>query len=332
LSEHDIKDSNVINDVRFYYDQFGRRVDESIYLPIRIGDWYQYLEFLTTGYPSLPALLVINYVDNLQQARTWFWNKYRMDNTKEEQILSTIDNNTEFTMRQLFPILSKVLTEDIILYLDVSPLPQFYIKYILYTPTTYNTYLKLQQYNNFNDIPQDIIKIARQYFIIQPQDESQQIIQSRFIPTGKMQYIRDTEVGNAEVGSVERGIQIPRVVAKYYPNIRVYNVRGQLLMGTPDRPYLTLLNPGVNIPERSKIGIFDITWTDNRNLEVYPPVHIYDPNATSYHPRMGHNINIVDDGFAVYSFNQPYLYGRDYYIYKVIFRDPIASLEYVVSV
>jgi hypothetical protein len=318
VPQQDIEGSKVIEDLINYNNYYDLNTQLSIMVPI--SDWYEYLQFLDTGKPSLSSLRVINYLDNAKQASTWFWNTYYnsdQSEKSEEEILRTIHKYTEFTMEELFPILTTLDLIKQIPYLNVSTLPEFYIEHLIGLEEDIPEYYEMRKFAQFSNVPSQLLQeTTRIGFIIKPIDQEEPIFNKNYLPCKKR----------------KDGItHISQYVAEYYPNLRVYDISSRLrprpflTIGPADSPYL------MNIIPRHQNQPRTFVWTDNPGLEGYKPENVYNPHST-YRPYTGHNTGIKINNCDVYSYNNPSLYGRDYYIFDYRTHDPVSNILYVISI
>ena len=313
LSESDVEGSKTIEHLRQYSTSYGL-----IDVLVPLVEWDEYMQFLQTGNPSIPALKVIDYLDNLEQAKTWFWNRYESSinnnsNESEQQILNIIDNDTSFTLKELFPILSVKDTLDMIPYLNIPHLPQFYIKHVL--DYVYKDYTELNKFPTFSDIPKSVLYETYGYFIIKPLH--QQLITATGIP--KDNHIR-------------------RYVAQYYRNIHVHtdlNIgisdmrNNTLLIGPADKPYLAGYETHRGVSESPRVYY---NWTDDPQLvNSYPPLDVYNPDSP-YKPYTGYDTGLTNARSRIYSYNSPTTNGRDYYLFYPILDDPVSMIRYTISI
>jgi len=319
LSERDVEGSKTIENLRHY--NVNRGLYEPIDIIVPLADWDEYMQFLQHGTPSIGALKIIDYLDNLEQAKTWFWNRYENDINNvyepEGQILDIIKRNTQFSIQELFPLLSTKNIMDTIPYLNIPHLPQFYIKHVL--DYNYDTYLEFNKFPTFSDIPSSLSEQIYNYFIIKPLHQ------------------QDMTDDAMTRGINKTSRHIIRYIAQHYPNIRVYadfNIRpsmreNSLLLGPPNKPYLAGYETRQIWAQRSKL---DYYWTDDPQLEgKIPPLDVYNPNS-NYKPYIGYDTDFTYDGYRIYSYNLPTTNGRDYYLFYNILDDPVIMIKYVISI
>jgi hypothetical protein len=325
LSQDDIKDSRVIQDQIQYKEHYN--FNEPIVIDVPLHDWYEYLQFLKTGQASVAALKVIDYLENVQQVRMWFFNRYQTHDESENNILKTINDNTVFTMEQIFPIITIKNDIDMIPYLNVPRLPKFYIERILYRHNferyKYSTYTELIRNSQFRDISASLLNKANEWFIITQSLDQQDIVNSTNIKTHS------------------RINRVNKYIAQYYSNVRFYPdisvtsgslsaFKNLVIYGPSDKPYLVEVNPLAATDNTQPF----LLWTADANSERYTPINIYNPNSPykPYNDHTGYNVGTTVDGYSVYSFNPPSVNGRDYYIFYPILNDPISKITYVVSI
>jgi len=327
LSDRDAENSVTLQEAVEYDEQYG--INVPITIGVTLHDWNDYLRFIETGnYPVVTALHVIDYLNNVQQARDWFWKKVddqqKVDgytlNQAFENVLDSIKYNTVFTVKEILPYLTTNKAQDAVPYLaTLTSLPKVYIDHIVSRQpvSKRETYHKLINYDTFDDIPKDIIKDAKRFgIILKPLHGN--IIRSIVNPC----YSLDDET-----------TYIMLWAATYYPNIRIYrNPQGTLVFGPTDRPYLQSV-------KRTVFGNPRHVWTANQNLEGYKPVNVYNPHST-YKPGVGFDTSLkIQQNFdnhqydnILYSLNQPSFYHRDYYIFMTVGCDPFANIVYAYSV
>jgi hypothetical protein len=123
LSDTDVEGSKTIENLLNY----NSSINEPILINVNLNDWHAYLDFLNDNQADIGALKVIDYLDNLSQARLWCELTYillkkKYENQSKEvytegainklilSILSDIiDRYTEFTIGEVLPF--KLLSE-----------------------------------------------------------------------------------------------------------------------------------------------------------------------------------------------------------------------------
>jgi len=332
LSENDVEGSKTIEHLRQYNVSHGLHQPIDVLVPL--VDWQQYIQFLHNGNPTIGTLKVIDYLDNLGQAKTWFWKRYESsiklyndddhnEGKTEDQIIDIIDNNTQFTWDELFPILSCCMKEDMSQYLSVPYLPQFYIRHILWDEY-YDCYRNIDEFLKLSDVPEPLLQDLSSQFIIKH-------VNGQDVKT-------KSKIHTSSEKTINKARHIEHYVAQYYQNIRVYKplyplcpimCKNTLLIGPHNEPYLVGYKPKNGF---ITIGFKeDYIWTDNSQLERYSPVNVYNPNSP-YKPYTGYNTGLTDDGYNIYSYNLPTTDGRDYYLFFRILDDPVSMLRYVISI
>jgi len=356
LETKDVIGSKTIENLLQYYnidDSSQTRVDIS--LGVNLDVWYEYLDFLDYGQPTIGALKVIDYVDNTSQARTWCELYYRLlrrkhglrntDDTKDiKNILTqTINDNTQFVPQYILPFNLLDTFESILprvkeLSSTSKHLQYNIIQHIIntlfssYVVNTYNNIVTLKSINNILD--GYMTKINSKRFILQtdtgnPKAANDNIIlyydDVDYYSSGNPYYPLRLIGDNTEFISLR--------VAAYYGNIKVYDMGYKnLIYCTNDKPYIENwkvwegFNQVIHATCSSVKQVSSLTAIDN--------IH-YKPNI-GYSPfegfDTGMDITGTNTNYKLYCYNKPSTYGKNYYIYLPYEYDPIIKVVYAFCV
>jgi hypothetical protein len=312
MLDQDVEGSRTIQDVLQQYTQSNELVNEPIKLFIPLYKWRAYMNFLEYSKPYSDSLYVINYLENLEQARNWFYLKYKQGMSKDE-ILNIINTYTEFVPSDTIPFELTTNITQMLPYLNVKQLPLNYIEHIfntLFTKEQYHLYQETLNYHELSNVSRKLLTDLKsnKFIVYEPSKRS-----TYFSSHSILNYGRQTDI-------------IPDRIASYYPDIRVYDVNGKLVTSpNSDTPYL------VYTEQQYANVSANISWTDNPTRETFLPVNVYDPNST-YKPRGGYDTGIRVKDEAFFSYNPLSLYNHDYYIFLPYEHDPIAKTTYVFSI
>lgn len=136
-----------------------------------LTDWHQYLIFLRIGDANVQALHVIDYLDNLHDARNWVTKRLKSGQT-EKELMNIIKHNTIFTSVEVSPVFhARSMMESHYLTINISRLPpvNYYLYSILKTSSKRNIYHQLNRYSYYTDIPTQLLRDAKMLnFIFKP--------------------------------------------------------------------------------------------------------------------------------------------------------------------
>jgi len=270
------------------------------------------MDFLTYDDFTLGALFVIDYLENLQQARDWFYGEVTQGGASEDDILKIMNDNTGWIPQDTIPFELITKIGYMIPYLNIKSLPMSYINNILnrlFTNKQFHLYHEVIKHKDMRSIPHELLDEFKKYgFIL-------------YDPVDKVEWYSDHDVFNF-VGDIN-GIS-PRI-ANYYPNKRIYKLDNRLISTSNDEyPYLVYTKP-----RRWDEGAI-IDWTHDPAMETFAPINNRNQN-TNYKPYSGYDTGIKVLGKKVFSYNPPSLYGRDYYIFLPHEYDPFTKTIYAFS-
>ena len=349
LETKDVIGSKTIENLIQYYT--GGIV--SVHIGVNLDDWYEYVDFLDYSNPTFAALKVIDYLDNVLQARIWCVLKYRLlrkqygirdDNIVTNTLITIINDNTQFIPEQVLPF-DLLLDFDSILHrvkdINNNKLSVEHISHIvntLYSPYIAGIYYNLIRLKSIGDMSVKYIDgIESLKFILQIDNDTFRVIDDEVIL-----YQDDIGYYNSDYKSFSLHLLhdatfiSPRIAAYYY-GIKTYDVRTKNLVYCPnDKPCLKSWT-GREIDEQSNTiyASCDVDNIVNNHINIRQPINVYQPNS-KYIPYAGFQTNIDiksrNGDYKLLTYNSPSMYDRDYFIFLPYEYDPIAKVVYAFCV
>jgi len=316
LSQQDVVGSKTIeNLVNYNYD-----VNEPIHIGVSIDKWLSYVDFLQTGNPTINALQVIDYLDNISQAKTWYLNQYNAGDD-HQHIQMLISTHTNFLPLDTIPFVLTTNINQMLPYLDnLTVIPQDYIFHIfdkLYpSDIGYNYSYTLFETNDM--LPTVADSIVKYSYILKSTITHNLYVDDNII----------LSVPNSCLNGPKPAFISPRI-AEYYQNNKMYNFSNHLITCPYiHAPYLRLDQNNYhqqqdNINNTNEIMICCSPTENKRFMDI----NLYNPNS-SYQPHSGYITEIQIRDYTLLSYNRPSTYGRDYYVYLPYEQDPYIKVIY----
>jgi hypothetical protein len=346
------------------HDTKSPDINQPIPIFVDLYDWGSYLDFLYHDQLTVGALKVIDYLDNLQQARHWCKleyqflrqqeeHRYHINDTRDAMInfindtnvirnimIKTINTYTEFIPDDVLPLEVLNNLETILLHfknIGDKEVPLEDMRDIIYN--LYSTRISLLYGYLVNDIKKLDIKTAKDAkffakhgFILESADHTNIVINKNQTLSGHSNdnYYNSGDT-DMNINLMEDAQSISPRIAEYYENIRTYNNYGKNLIYCPnDKPYLH--SRGEQITGRpSEIKNLSCKTTQS-TYDIIEPVNVYQVNS-KYKPYEGFQTNIkIGNEYELFTYNLPSTYSRDYYIFLTYEYDPIAKVIYAFSI
>ena len=325
-------------------------VDIPIPITVNLGDWYKYLDFLNHDEATIAALKVIDYLDNVDQARLWCnvgytqlkqqnnINKYIDANIDFNTIRQTINQYTEFIPEQVLPFELLVDFEDMLQRIKEwgnRPLPNYYIKHIVYTLYSVKiagVYYNVSIVRLLEDITNNYTSYFKNHLILQSYDEQIKILDDNIIlRQGDYNYY-DGQNSHYVIKLLGDAQLISPRVGQYYQDITTYSLSCENLIYCPNNsPYIKSWR-GRGADDPSNV-MYATCSNEIVSGQTGTRIDLYHPNG-SYKPRFGFQtgIKIGEELYDLITYNSPSCYNRDYYAYLPYEWDPIAKVVYAFSV
>jgi len=366
ISDKDVAGSKTIENVLQYNNQYNINLHTPIPLGINLDDWYAYQDFLDNDQPSFTSLKVIDYLDNVIQARNWCELKYKsLREQQREQLYSNfyfvniltqmIDEYTEFTPKEVLPFelftsFEWMLTR--IKSIGDKELPFNYVNHIvntLYSRRVASVYHEANGRRIYDMTAGYIRYLENEGFILKSVSGLTAINHNKVLH----EYSSDYYYNNSDLYKVRLKTSakfISSRIATYYSNINIYDVGCHDFIYCPnDKPHLNFWLARDNNEPKS-IRYVSCQSTIPENYGGREPVHFHSPNS-NYKPHDGFQTGIkikdytdkydsydvttfddYDQQYDLLTYNLPSMYDRDYYIYLPYEYDPIAKIVYAFSI
>ena len=362
LEPKDIIGSVTINNLLQYYTGEDGNSHGNITIPLglSIETWYQYLDFLDYNQPTIGALRVIDYIDNVSQTKIWCLLYYKLlrkqygsnhNDTIKDTLIKIVSDNTQYipyevlpfnlldTFETMLPRIKEMSTT------TGNVLPHNNVKHII--NTLFSPYIA-NIVNNINNIKHTLYDVTNGYvnkiiskrLILRSLTGGHEVLNSEIIL-----HYDDDDYYNFEHASYplkligETAFISPRIAA-HYQNINVYDIGYENFIYCPDnKSYLQYWLDTQNVNY-----IMQASCSNNNNitsiLTVEPLSKMTNTKKYNIHnkyiPYEGHQTEITitskNNSYKLLCYNIPSTYDRDYYIYLPYEYDPIIKVIYAFSV
>jgi len=293
LSQLDIEHSNTIQHLL----EYKQELDQPIHLGVCLQWWHDYMKFLrfqSTNYLNVNALLVIDYLDNVKQFKKWYTFVYSQQVALVD-IMSAV-NNTNFVMTDVNPLFGFKDIESIATGVkNINILTNDVVEYIITTL--------------FDDV-----NIFNTYRLTIGYDRKHNIPQSVL---DKLKFVNIIIADTNTVVLPDIMIDAPMVKTVGRPNYMIQFIRSTRISDYYDKEDYE--QHGFLIPE-----------TDAKSLiakgSSYCPFDFNNDHNTNI------TITIYGYNYTVSTYNNKYLYHRDYYMFLLCETDPINKRVYALSI
>ena len=263
LPESDIVGSRVIEDLLQYRELED---NEAIVVKVEPRDWYKYVNFLLHDIPSFGALKVIDYLDNVEQARRWvvaereeletnrhylldyYLDAYGKRRSVRNKLVEIINQYTQFDPIELLPTDLLMGIDDIVSYIKSLGDQQIsleFAKYIVDELFSRRMNYVYSDDSHDNDINERTSKqlnesIIEKLIIKSPYLANDYIADdNRVLSLVENPYYSDSKYGKSFELRIRGDAELitPRVAA-YYDNITTYSVWSFYVYCPEHKPYL----------------------------------------------------------------------------------------------
>jgi hypothetical protein len=348
VDDKDVIDSKTIENLLSYYD-----INSPIFLNVHIDDWYQYLDFLDYHQPTLAALKVIDYLDNVQQARLWCELQYMVlrkhkdmkniydPNTFIGILTQTINRYSEFIVDDVLPFKLLTTFEGILRRIKSMGNKELSFDHVrdivntLFSQHIAKLHYETHRFKSVPDIPLEFVDdIERNKFILQIDNDTYRAIDDDIILHDDDWRYYSKDYSSFKTRLMDDAAFISPRIAAYYSGIKIYKLHPKNFVMCPnDKPHLSY-HKGILIGQTSAIYYASCQNEPKPRGKNIQPIDVYNPNS-KYKPFEGfypeHDIEIGGE-YKLMTYNLPCLYDRDYYLYLPYEYDPIAKIVYAFSV
>jgi len=354
MTAQDVSGSNTLQDLLQYNN---KQLNEPIVIGMSMNKWQDYLRFLQFGDPTVHALQVINYLDNVQQAKIWCDNKYALDSNNCSNNGSVVNRHEgqqhNIVLDNMFNIIlthTAYEPEEIVVFWyttnikhmyryisKMQTLPRSCIEHILgklYNQQILNIYREAIVNKRFDDLSRDnsnghdmIQTLIANKFIIR-------LSSSQGLCYHGHQLLRSDNDNNA----LDIGVSCmsPRV-AQYYStggNVWQYGDNNSMLYYRNGNGIIQVRKSNCE----GKILNFycsDKNSNDHDDISQYlkmVPKHVTVDKDNGYHPTLiGIKTGIKIGDYTLNIYNPPSTHDRDYYLLLPYEYNPIDKIIHVFS-
>jgi len=360
LSDEAIAGSTTITNLLDYSRSAAQQI---IPVNVDLNDWYSYLDFLNAGQPTVEALKVIDYLDNVPQARQWcqLWRQQqqtaRIDPDEfvitraviqdeiDKELITLINKQTEFETNQVIPFRSLQDFNDILARIN-SPVKEVltaadaqHIVSTLFHDDIVTNYNWVANHGITSLDPKQLhFLLVSNLFIIELEDAYHTVHKSDFSILDRPPIDYYTSHDKYQLQLFNDVELISTRVALHYPKIRTYYVgnRERLLYCPDDKSYLHY-----SIMEGTDYDTLAVVCRSTPALQYNADIELIenqsDVSLGNYVPRQGYQTGVKlanqnGGNYDVISYNPVSNYGRNFYIFLPYEYDPIARVVYVFSV
>jgi hypothetical protein len=308
----------------YQHDQNNNGFVTPVHIGVSTQDWLAYLDFLENNQASIPALTVIDYLDNVEQARSWYRQMIKQGN--KQHTVDIMLENTSFTTQDMFPFVSKFQLIHPYIKDNLTKLEVKDIIMILYPNNhddIYKLYLKTFTYSSLNPLDMYIPdkfynKLLANGFIAIQQPQQYKHYLAELFPfdkRGLSLYCKGLSFNfypQVISGDVAAYYQVP---VSGFNNMWWY-------CPSPQNPYLSVT---------TRKGKFVPCCQSTSNSSTYHKEMITVVN-NKFNPNDGYDTSIKIENYSLICLNTPSTQDLSYDLYVVLLNDPISKKLFAISI